>query len=119
MIVSLKRDVHIMTSKMLFCFALASLIAACAPRASEIAPAPISALRYDGWSCEKLKKEQAFVENALVRVSADQDQAADRDALMVFLIGVPTSGGGVKGQVADLKGQKDALHNALMGQDCF
>lgn len=94
-------------------------LTSCAPRASEISPAPISALRYDGWSCEKLKKEQAFVEAALTRVSADQDQAADRDALMVFLIGVPTSGGGVKGQVADLKGQKDALHHALMGQDCI
>ncbi|MBN8900499.1 MAG: hypothetical protein J0H19_04065 [Rhodospirillales bacterium] len=80
---------------------------------------PISEARYDGWGCPKLAKEQAFVETAVARVSADQDQAADRDALMVFLIGVPTSGGGVKGQVADLKGQQQALHNAMLSQGCL
>jgi hypothetical protein len=37
---------------------------------------------------------------------------------MVFLIGVPTSGGGVKGQVADLKGQQIALHEAMIQADC-
>jgi hypothetical protein len=54
-----------------------------------------------------------------VRVSADQDHAASHDALMVFLIGVPTSGGGVKGQVADLKGQQDALHAAMRDNSCL
>lgn len=65
-----------------------------------------------------MQKEQAFVEQSLTRVSADQDHAADHDALMVFLIGVPTSGGGVKGQVADLKGQQEALHNAVRDHNC-
>src|SRR3954447_3886484 len=94
-------------------------LTACAPHASEIAPMPISDVRYDGWACEKLRKEQTFVETSLVRVSSDQDSAADRDALMVFLIGIPTSGGGVKTQVADLKGQSGALHSALMGHSCI
>ena len=73
------------------------LLSACAPYASEITPAAISGLRYDGWSCAKLAKEKAFVDEALARTSADEDAAANRDAWMVFLIGVPTSGGGVKG----------------------
>ena len=98
---------------------LAACLAACAPHASEIAPAPISDARYDGWSCEKLKKEQAFVDTSLVRVSGDKDSAANRDALMVFLIGVPTSGGGVKSQVADLKGQQVALHPAMLEHGCI
>jgi hypothetical protein len=101
------------------CAGLALGLAACAPYASEIAPALISPARFDGWSCEKLKKEQAFVDTSLVRVSADQDHAASHDALMVFLIGVPTSGGGVKGQVADLKGQQDALHAAMRDSNCL
>ncbi len=108
-----------MNSKILISLLLVSGLTACAPHASEIAPAPISALRYDDWSCGKIQKEQAFVEQSLARVSADQDRAADHDALMVFLIGVPTSGGGVKGQVADLKGQQDALHNALRDHNCL
>jgi hypothetical protein len=94
-------------------------VAACAPYASEIEPAPISAARYDGWSCTKLAKEQTFVEDGLARVSADQGHSANHDALMVFLIGVPTSGGGVKGEVADLKGQQIALHNAMLQADCI
>ena len=96
-----------------------SALACCAPHASEISPAAISAARYEGWSCSKLQKEQTFVEESLTRVSADQDRAANQDALMVFLIGVPTSGGGVKGQVADLKGQLDALHAARREQNCL
>src|SRR6478672_11579183 len=91
---------------------LLGLLSACAPYASDISPAPISSARYDGWSCSKLAKEQAFIDSSLARVSADQDHSANNDALMVFLIGVPTSGGGVKGQVADLKGQQIALHEA-------
>ena len=89
-------------------------LAACAPHAANISPAPISTARYDGWSCAKLAKETSFVDSSLARVSADQDSAADTDTLMVILIGVPTSGGGVKGQVADLKGQQIALHEALL-----
>jgi hypothetical protein len=99
--------------------ALACLLGGCAPYSRDISPAPISDARYDGWDCPKLSKEQAFVNSALTRVSADQDGAADHDALMVFLIGVPTSGGGVKGEVADLKGQQIALHEALLNRGCL
>lgn len=95
------------------------ILCACAQHAYEISPAPISSARYDGWSCVKLKKEKTFVDDTLTRVSADQDHAASHDALMVFLIGVPTSGGGVKGQVAELKGQQDALHSAMLDRGCI
>jgi len=99
--------------------AMIMLLSACAPHASEITPAAISSSKYDGWSFEKLIKEQTFVDNALVRTSADQDNAADHDALMVFLIGVPTSGGGVKGEVARLKGEQQALHEAMLERGCL
>jgi hypothetical protein len=102
-----------------YAFILPLWLVACAQYAAEIPPAAISESRYDDWSCPKPKKEQAFVDAALVRVSADQDQAAGRDTLMVALIGVPTSGGGVKGQVADLKGQQIALHEALRDHNCL
>ena len=108
-----------MTRKFLLGLIAMSFLAACAPRASEIAPAQYSTARYDEWSCAKLKKEMAFVEQSLTHVGADQDSAADRDVLMVFLIGVPTSGGGVRGQVADLKGQRISLHNALRDHNCL
>ena len=97
---------------------LLGLLSACAPYASNISPSPISSARYDGWSCDKIRKEQQFVEDSLTRVSADQDSAAQTDIWMVILIGVPTSGGGVKGEVARLKGEQIALHHALLDTDC-
>ena len=97
---------------------VASALASCAPHARDISPAPISSVRYDGWSCERLRKEKSFVDENLTRISADQDESATHDAWMVFLIGVPTSGGGVKGQVADLKGEQSALQQALAEQGC-
>lgn len=101
-----------------FGLCVAMLFAGCAPHASEISPSAISQTKYDGWSCQKLAKEKSFVDNALVRASADQDNAADRDAMMVFLIGVPTSGGGIRGEVARLKGEQQALHDAMRDGNC-
>ena len=94
-------------------------MSACAPYAREITPAAISDARYDGWSCSKLGKEKAFLDESLTRVSADQDSAASHDAWMVFWIGVPTSGGGVKGEVARLKGEQNALQEAQLAANCL
>ena len=108
-----------MMKKIALTFIVASsLLTACAEKSANIEPAAISANQYDGWTCKKLKSEQEFVEDALVRVSADQDKAASNDALMVFLIGIPTSGGGVEGEVARLKGEKEALRQAIRDKDC-
>jgi len=92
----------------------------CAPRAADIAPAYVSPLKYmgDDWTCEKLIMEATYVGEALIRVSGDQDNAANRDAWTVFLIGVPVSGGGNKTEVARLKGEQEALRQALRDKDC-
>lgn len=112
---------HVIQAAMrtLFLLLTATILTGCASHSHEIAPAPISTTRYDGWGCRKLVKESAFIQDALNRVSAEQDHAADHDTLMVFLIGVPTSGGGVKEQVADMKGQQIALHGAMVEQNCL
>ena len=86
-----------------------ALVTGCAPWASNLSPSPISSARYEGWNCNKLRAEQKFVEDSLVRVSADQDCGN----------GVPTSGGGVKGEVARLKGEQIALHNAMLMAGCI
>lgn len=99
-------------------FVVLDLLSGCAPYASNISPSPISSARYDGWSCEKLRKEQQFIEESLARVSSDQDSAASTDIWMVILIGVPTSGGGVKGEVVRLKGEQIAIHHAIIAADC-
>jgi|SRR5262245_19104789 hypothetical protein len=107
-----------MKTKLLDIALALSLLAGCAPRAANISPSAISSARYDGWTCEKLKKEQAFVEESLTRASADQDSAANTDVWTVIVIGVPISGGGIKGEVARLKGEQIAIHRALLDGDC-
>ncbi len=91
---------------------------ACAKKAELIEPAEISSAKYSGWNCSKLRKEKAFVEAALARKSETQDKAAKTDAWMVFLIGIPTSGGGVTGQVAQLKGENEAIRKSMVGRGC-
>lgn len=98
--------------------AILALVTACAPRADEITPAAISTSQYAGWNCDRLVREKAFTDEALTRASDEQDSAASRDAMMVFLIGVPVSGGGIKGEVARLKGNQEAIRRTMVAQDC-
>ncbi len=93
-------------------------VASCAKRADNIEPAAISTSKYDDWNCSKLSREKSFVDGALVRVSTSQDRAANTDAWMVFLIGVPISGGGTPGEVARLKGEQEALRRYMVEHDC-
>ncbi len=95
-----------------------SVLVGCAKKADNIEPAAISTAKYDGWNCSKLSREKSFVDEALVRVSTSQDKAAGNDALMVFLIGVPTSGGGVPGEVARLKGEQEAIRRSMVERNC-
>lgn len=94
------------------------MISGCAKKADNIEPAAISTAKYDGWSCSKLAREKAFVDEALVRVSASQDKAASSDTVMVILIGVPTSGGGTPGEVARLKGEQEAIRRSMVERNC-
>ena len=104
--------------KLLISIAVVSTFAGCATKADNIEPAAISTAKYDGWSCRKMAKEKAFVDQALVRVSTSQDKAAETDAVMVFLIGVPTSGGGTPGEVARLKGEQEAIRRRMVERNC-
>ena len=101
-----------------FASAILALVAACAPRADEITPAAISTSQYAGWDCGRLAREKAFTDEALTRASDEQDSAARRDAMTVFLIGVPVSGGGIKGEVARLKGNQEAIRRTMIAQGC-
>ena len=95
-----------------------AILAGCAKKAEFVPAAAISTAKYDGWSCQKLAREKSFIDQALVRASATQDKAANNDAMMVILIGVPTSGGGVTGEVSRLKGEKEALRQSLVARNC-
>ncbi|MEO9827486.1 MAG: hypothetical protein ABJF50_24025 [Paracoccaceae bacterium] len=94
------------------------LLSGCAKKSANIEPAAISTSKYSTWSCTQLKREKSFTDTALIRKSSAQDKAAQNDAVMVFLIGVPTSGGGIPGEVARLKGEQEAIRKAMIMKRC-
>lgn len=102
------------------CAVLAACVAlsGCAQKAANIEPSAISTSKYSSWSCSQLVREKAFTDTALIRKSSAQDKAAQNDAVMVFLIGVPTSGGGIPGEVARLKGEQEAIRKAIIMKRC-
>ncbi|WP_304951453.1 hypothetical protein [Sulfitobacter sp.] len=102
-------------------FAVAACIAmltvsACAQRPDAIAPVSMAGA-YDGVSCRSAQQLLAAERQNLSALSAQQNQAANGDALGVFLIGVPMSsvtGGDKAGDIASSKGKIVALENRML-----
>lgn len=96
--------------------AFALSVAACAGRANSVAPVSVSATEYSGMTCEDTRAELASArerENALTR---RQNNAATADAAGVFLVLLPLGsvfGGDVSGELAQAKGEVDALERAV------
>ena len=93
-----------------------ALVAACAGRANSVAPVAVSATEFAGMSCEDTRAELETArerENALTR---RQNNAATADAAGVFLVLLPLGsvfGGDVAGELAQAKGEADALERAV------
>tara|TARA_B100000795_G_scaffold223996_1_gene179335 strand:+ start:36 stop:368 length:333 start_codon:yes stop_codon:yes gene_type:complete len=94
--------------------------ASCASRANSIAPANVSALEYKALSCADTKatlKTKRQAENALTR---KQNNAATGDAIGVFFVLLPIGsifGADVEGELAEVKGEVNALERAVV-QNC-
>jgi hypothetical protein len=112
----------IVTTRMLLAAGLAVVaLCACAKRPESIAPAYVSHLQYESLSCRQIAEERARVDAAYVQAAQAQNDAATGDAWGVFLIGMPTStlsGSNIAAQVAHLKGQQEALHQASLRKNC-
>ena len=94
-------------------------LAGCAEEAAHIEPSAISISQYDGWNCTKLNKEKTFIEQALTRQSAVQDEAARKDFWNVFWFGIPLSNGGIPSEIARLKGENEAIRKYMLERGCI
>lgn len=96
-------------------------ITGCAASPASIAPAYVSELQFQGYSCEQIASEQSRVEAALASASAQQTRARGNDAWGVALLGLPVStlsGGNVADQIAQLKGTQNALGKTASLKNC-
>jgi hypothetical protein len=104
----------------------AAAIAGCASKSADIAPAYISPVGYQNFSCEQLQQEAQIVSQRAAVASGQQDRARRGDAVKTT-VGVVlfwpvllfNEGDGAKAnEVANLKGQMNAIQQASVQKNC-
>lgn len=101
--------------------ALAAVLAGCAKSPESISASYVSDITYRQLSCADLSVESARLQQALVRASAQQEQARGNDTVGVILLGLPVSslsGDNVAPEIARLKGELEALHRTALQKKC-
>ena len=96
-------------------------LAGCAESPESIAPAYVSTVTYQNWTCEQLGEEEARLNQAYMAAAQQQHNARTNDTWGVVLLGLPTaslSGENIAPQIANLKGQLTAVHQSQTLRNC-
>jgi hypothetical protein len=112
--------------RVVFACVLAALVASCASKSSEIAAAYVSPIPYQSYTCAQLATEAQAVSAKAVELSGVQDQKRTNDqiatgvAIVVFWPAAFMVGGDgqVAAQLAQLKGQMNAIEQANIHKRC-
>jgi hypothetical protein len=86
-----------------------------------IAPAYVSDVGYQAWTCEQLAGEHQRLNAALATASTQQRKARTNDTVSVILLGLPVaslSGDNIAPEIARLKGEQIATAKALSFKNC-
>lgn len=100
----------------IFCGAL--LLSACATAPSQIAAIYVMPGPYRDLNCEQLAAERARVSGLLDRAVHSQERARTWDTAGVLMVGLPVAtmaGGNRRGEIADYRGQINAID--LVGRE--
>ena len=106
--------------------AAASLVAGCATKSADIAPAYTSPVLYQNWTCQQLAEEAQRIVSEVNKLSGVQDKQATNDAVatavavVVFWPAAFLVGGdkGNAAQLAQLKGQYNAVYEETVRKNC-
>jgi hypothetical protein len=108
--------------KAAFCLtADAVAIIGCAKSPESIAPAYVSHVTYQSWTCQQLNEEGMRLGQALAEASTQQRNARTNDTIGVIFIGLPVSslsGDNIAPQMASLKGQIGAVQTSANLRNC-
>lgn len=105
----------------------ASLLAGCASSASDIEPSYVSAVSYQSHSCGQLEEEARRVSSEASRKAGIQDNKATNDkiatgvAIVLFwpaAFFVSGGNGATAAELANLRGQKEAIEEAADKRNC-
>ena len=105
---------------------LATLLVGCASSSDKITSSYVSHLQYSAYTCDQIKPELLRVNTQIVKVSGVQDSVANRDAvamgvgLVLFwpALFFLAAGDDQQAELANLKGQYDALESAAIQKNC-
>ena len=93
----------------------------CAKSPESIAPAYVSTVNFQSWSCNQLAEEGRRLSQALAEASTQQRNARTNDTIGVIFLGLPVSslsGDNIAPQIANLKGQMVAVQQAGSSKNC-
>lgn len=100
----------------------ACLLAGCvAPDPDSISATPTTFLAYQALSCPALAEDDARVAEEIGYLSYRQSKRRETDIAGMILFGITSTGLGASDwtpQIAQLKGQRDAIGKALRHKDC-
>ena len=93
----------------------------CAKKPESIAPAYVSHVIYQSWTCQQLGEEQQRLAAALATSSEQQQNARTNDTVGIIFLGLPVSsmsGDNIAPQIARLKGETEAVRTASITKNC-
>ncbi len=108
-------------SNLAFALSGALIVAGCAKKPETIQAAYVPTFGYEGLSCQQLSEEEVRLAAAYNQVADQQNQARQNDTMGVIFLGLPVSslsGDNVAGQVAQVKGQQEAVRQTLLKKGC-
>jgi hypothetical protein len=116
----------VMCAKRFAAIAVASLLANCASKSSDITAAYVSPVIYQSYSCQQLGMEAQSISAKAAELSGAQDQKRSNDqvatgvAIVVFWPAAFFVGGDgqVAAQLSQLKGQANAVEQASIQKQC-
>lgn len=105
----------------LIVLSLVLVISGCAKRPNAIAASNVPVEAYLSLDCQQIARDLAAERQTLVTMSAQQNSAANADAIGVFMVGIPVASltdGDNQGGIALSKGKIQSLEAAQMRNKC-
>ncbi len=97
-------------------------LTACAPAPRDVKPLPMMAAgAFSGLSCPSLLQRRNVVDERVAGLTKAQRSTRNGDIAGVLLLGLPLgrmSGGNVKDELAQAKGEQVALNDAIAARGC-
>jgi len=103
------------------CAVVMFVFAGCAKRPGAIVATNVPVSAYINENCQQLAQELINEKNNLAALSKSQNSAATRDAIGVFMLGVPVSsllGADKEGDITVSKGKVNAMKLAIKQKGC-